>query len=337
MIDPAVERQYSDTKELLALWRTFYDFFVMGVKNDNVTPEKEGQFLEIKSRIAMLHDSFMEALTHNQNIGQEVLNIISRAITLKHLGKQSTADIKKMEIEWHESYLLLNETIGVLEDKRNELAAINETQFRAGKAAGAAKQKVHNFFTSSGFKIVLIIGGVAFATFGVQALGIFDYNELGRYSALKTPYGWGKALTRKFGDPESPWVTMDSWNRTPHSEWPSGVQPPQPRPVDKSEFIRQVPLAEMRPLLEQATEYRKEESPKQHSNPVEVHTFFYPDATKAKEAYEMWRKADEAQQQRLSERMDFFRNVNILSAVKHDDQGTVNAMRVDVFKAPGRS
>ena len=27
MIDPAVERQYSDCKELIALWRTFHDFF----------------------------------------------------------------------------------------------------------------------------------------------------------------------------------------------------------------------------------------------------------------------------------------------------------------------
>ena len=34
MIDPVVERQYSDCKELLALWRTFHDFFVMGIKGE---------------------------------------------------------------------------------------------------------------------------------------------------------------------------------------------------------------------------------------------------------------------------------------------------------------
>lgn len=336
MIDPAVERQYSDTKELLALWRTFYDFFVMGVKNDNITPEKEGQFLEIKSRIAMLHDSFMEALTHNQNIGQEVLNIISRAITLRHLGKQSTADIKKMEIEWHESYLLLNETIGVLEEKRNELALINERQYRAGKVAGAAKQKVNNFLTSPMFKIAVIIAGVLFATFGVQTLGIYDYNELGKIPALKTPYNWGKALVRKFGNPESPWVSIDSWNRTPHSEWPSGVQPPELQSASSDEFIRQVPLASIRPLLNDAKEYRKEVSQKRNSAPVEIHTFFFEDSSKAKEIVDKWRAADKASQQRLSERIDFWRSYNIVSAVKHTDAATVNAMRVDVFKSPDR-
>ncbi|MGI8906950.1 MAG: hypothetical protein ACR2IE_10725 [Candidatus Sumerlaeaceae bacterium] len=332
MIDTTVERQYSDTKELLALWRTFYDYFVLGVKNDNITPEKEGQFLEIKSRIAMLHDSFMEALTANQNIGQEVLNIISRAITLKHLSKQSTADVKKMEIEWHESYLLLNETIGVLEDKRNELAQVNEAQYRAGKVAGVARQKVTGFFTSGGFKLAVIIIVVLFGTIGIQWFGIFDWDELGKVKALNAPYGWGKALVRKFYDPDSPWPAIDAMFRKPQSTWPVGVGVPELKGEPKDEFIAKVPVAAMQPLLAQATEYRKETASVRNKDPVQIHTFLFANTATAKQAIEEWEKVANANLA-MKDNLDFFRNVNIINSVAHSDKDVVNGFRVQVFEA----
>lgn len=332
MIDPTVERQYSDTKELLALWRTFYDYFVLGVKNDNITAEKEAQFLELKSRIAMLHDSFMEALTHNQNIGQEVLNIISRAITLRHLSKQSTADVKKMEIEWHESYLLLNETIGVLEDRRNELANINEAQYRASKAAGAAQQKVVGFFTSPLFKFAMIVAAILFATIGVQFLGIYDYDELGKVKALKTPYNWGKAIVRKVHNPDSPYPAIDAMPRVPHTSWPEGVQAPEIRGQDAADkFIREVPVPSMRPLLQDAVETRSEASKKRNQEDVQIYTFRFKTADEAKKIIDEWQKANEAVKDKFKERMDFFRDTNIISAVYHSDFQTVNMMRDKVF------
>jgi hypothetical protein len=335
MIDSTVERQFSDTRELLSLWRTFYDYFVMAVKKDNITPEKEQQFLEIKSRIAMLHDSFMEALTHNQNIGQEVLNIISRAITLKHVGKQSTADVKKMEIEWHESYLLLNETIGMLEDKRNELANINETQYRAGRAADRAKQKAGNFLRSFYFRATVVTAAVLFATVGVQYLGIYDYDELGKVAALQTPYNWGKALVRKFHNPDSPWPSVEAWPRTPFTQWPEGVQKPEiQNGASRAEFLSKIPAPAMRPILEKATEYRKETSHKQNTNDVIIHTFFFPDTATAKQAMDEWAKANDSAQQRLRETVDFFRSYNIISAVEHSDRNVVNNMRTRVFNEP---
>ena len=196
MIDPAVERQYADCKELLQFWRTFHEYFTIGVKGENLTHENEESFLELKSKIAMLHDSFMEALSHDQNIGQEVLNIITRAITLKHLNRQSAADIKKMEIEWHESYLLLNDTIGALEDKRSELSKVSETHFRAGKAAGVARQRASNFFGSFYLKAAVILAVVLGGTVGVQLSGMYDYNDLGKIGVLETPYAMVKGIWR---------------------------------------------------------------------------------------------------------------------------------------------
>lgn len=341
MIDPVVERQFSDTKELLALWNSFHQFFNLAVKGENITPEKETQFMELKSRIAMLHDSFMDALTTNQNVGQDVLTIITRAITLKHLGRLSTAETKKMEIEWHESYLLLNDTIAELDHRREELAQINETQYRAKKAAGAARQKAGKFFGSFYFKLAVTLAVLLGATIGVQMLGIYDYDELGKKPALTTPYQWGKYVVRKF-KPDSPWVNIEVVPRKGYASWPSGLKAPKTiTDVTKEEGAREVaqkaaPLGIAGPLnaaLAGAQDYRKEESEKSGSKPVEIHSFWYPTAAEAKDALDIWNdaKAKNTQSLPLLTEMTIFRDTNVVIAIMVQDHELLNRMQEYVY------
>ncbi len=344
MIDPAVERQYSDTKELLALWNTFHQFFTMGKSGQEITPEKENQFLEIKSRIAMLHDSFMDALTANQNVGQEVLSIITRAITLKHLGRLSTADVKKMEMDWHESYLLLNDTIAALEHKREELSQINETQYKAGIAAGAARQKAGKFFGSFYFKLAAIIVVVLGATIGVQMFGIYDYNELGKISALKTPFQWGKYAVRMV-DPDSTWPTIDSAYRKGHSGWPEGVKPPVTEAgADKASGVQTIArrtapigiMPQMAAALDKAVEYRKETAEKSGEEPVEIYSFRFNNADDAKAVEKLWDDAESrvntsGNAPEIVRQMDAVRDVNLVTFVFSKRGETMRAIVVKVY------
>lgn len=341
MIDPDVERQFSDTKELLALWNTFHQFFTLGVKGEGITPEKENQFLELKSRIAMLHDSFMDALTTNQNIGQDVLSIITRAITLKHLGRLNTPDVKKMEIEWHEAYLLINDTIAMLDQRRRELAEINESQYRAKKAAGAARQKAGKFFGSTGFKVIAIIVLFLGATIGVQTFGIYDYDELGNISALKTPYQWGKYLVRTI-KPDSPWPNMDVVPRQGYASWPEGVKEPKiEADADKNASIRKIamkaaPFGIAQPLaqgLEKSVEFRKEIAEKGGSQPLEIYTFRFDTAANAKAAYEVWNKAKTHSTTHIPviDEMDFVIKTNVIIVIIAPEKELLWRMVGDVY------
>ncbi|MBM3334873.1 hypothetical protein FJY63_09450, partial [Candidatus Sumerlaeota bacterium] len=171
MIDPVLERHYSDCRELMNLWREYHDFFKMAVSGEGVTPEKEGRFITLKSRIAMLHDSFMDCLEHDQNIGQNVLAIVTRSITLKHVARMSPAEIKKIELEWHESYLLLNETLGGLDDRRKRFAQVSPAQYYRQVYSKKTIEAMHRFVTGWAFKgivgaVVVIAGFVAFLQFG---------------------------------------------------------------------------------------------------------------------------------------------------------------------------
>ncbi|MFH0792528.1 MAG: hypothetical protein V2A74_00685 [bacterium] len=188
MIDQVLERRLADCKELFALWRTFHDFFSSGVKGEDLSHDKEVHFLEIKSRVAMLHDAFMESLTHDHSVGQTILDIVTRSITLKHLNRLSPADIKKMEIEWHESYLLLNETIGMLDEKRQSLAEINATQFHLSNLRKKIMHGVKSFFGSIYFKLGVALGVVLFVIFGLPAMGIFEWSSLRNFKITQGVY-----------------------------------------------------------------------------------------------------------------------------------------------------
>jgi hypothetical protein len=188
MIDPKLEKELEDCRKLATAWRKFHDFFAIGVKGTDIAPDKEAAFLENKSSIAMLHDSFMEALTHDQNIGQNVMGIIARCITLRHVSRLSVAEIKKIEIEWHESYLLLNETIGYLEEKKENLASVSNFQYTMSNfrknLALAAQTVAKSIYT----KIILIILAVVFVVWGIPTFGIYDYHNLKNYRYTEALY-----------------------------------------------------------------------------------------------------------------------------------------------------
>lgn len=331
MVDPEVERQYADTKELLALWQEFYEYFEMAKKGENLTPEKEEAFLDLKSKIAMLHDSFMDALTHDQNIGQNVLDIVTRSISLKHLNRQNIADIKKMEIEWHESYLLLNETVAMLEEKRQQLATMSEAQYKAQKAAGLAQQRVHAILTSIYLKIAVILAAVLFGTVGVQVLGIFDWNTLANYPVFHSPYRLGKKIYRAI-NPNSPWPNIavaDGDRASPAStRWASKPEI-KPDPKDKVLALQPLRASGVADILNKAPEYRKEEVTKGFDK-AEIHTFLLPETSDALTVEQKWNDFVSKNRQ-IEGKFRMVRNVNVITIITGSNDGLINDIKVKVY------
>ncbi|MBN1478438.1 hypothetical protein JXA47_16920 [Candidatus Sumerlaeota bacterium] len=209
MIDPALERNYSDCTELLELWRRFHDIMAQCVKGDAVTNEGEEDFLNVKSRIAMLHDSFMAAIMADKNIAQSMLTIVSRAITLHHLARMSVAEVKKMEIEWHQAFLLLQETLGNLEEKRQELSEISEAVYRAEQFRHRTKQRIDRVLKSNVTKGLIILMGLIFVTVGVQVLGIWDWSKLKDYPATRNAFYYTYDIGLRFFFPHIKYYRLD--------------------------------------------------------------------------------------------------------------------------------
>jgi hypothetical protein len=46
------------------------------------------------------------------------MNIVSAATSLEAIYSQSEVSVKKMQQEWHRAFISINETLGLLEDKK---------------------------------------------------------------------------------------------------------------------------------------------------------------------------------------------------------------------------
>ncbi len=78
----------------------------------------ENQFLKIKSKIARTHKVLKEMLMEDYQIDANLMNIVSASTSLESIYSQSEVSVKKMQQEWHRAFISINETLGLLEDKK---------------------------------------------------------------------------------------------------------------------------------------------------------------------------------------------------------------------------
>lgn len=168
MIDPEVEYRIKMLKELMPIWLRFYKILSVAFHPEDITPEHEESFQEIKLIVAERHEAFMKIITHDFHIGQSILLLVKRTISLNEFIQLSPVEINKMSIEWHDANILLNETLGTLEHRQQELAAINASQYKAEQAKKKFIKTVRNFLSSQLFKylvISIVMGVVGFVIY----------------------------------------------------------------------------------------------------------------------------------------------------------------------------
>lgn len=78
----------------------------------------ESQFLKIKSKLAREHQVLRESLGADYKFDAGMMNIIAGATNLESIYSQSEVAVKKLQNEWHRAFISINETLGMLEDKK---------------------------------------------------------------------------------------------------------------------------------------------------------------------------------------------------------------------------
>jgi len=112
-----IEERIGEVRELLQIWMRFYRILSAGFDPENLSDEKEKEFQSIKTIVAQRHRHFMQVITDDEDkfIGQNILNLVKRVISLREFGKLSSLEINKISIEWHDANILLNEILGTFE------------------------------------------------------------------------------------------------------------------------------------------------------------------------------------------------------------------------------
>jgi len=329
MQDPELDRQNADIVQLKAMWQLFMEYFKLGLTGDAPSASNEAKFLEVKSNIAMLHDSLLAAVKGDRQVAQNIMLLVGRCITLRHIGRMTDSDIKKIRIEWNEALIMLDSEISELEQKRAKLAELNPYVYYFNRVRTRVVAKVWNFIGSTGFKATAILAGVSFGIYAFMMLGgaKFMYDT----PALRPVYYFGETFYREFINSSHPYDTIDRmWSRMGslpfNYEWVTNPDFVVQRAVLERELDNPVrapqPLglgAKLRELSEanfkaQGLRYDAKGGP--GGGTLEVYTYLFDQTYKTKDIMREisnWRNTlDDANRGTFNSKFRFFRMVNCI-------------------------
>jgi len=113
-----LERRVELCREFMNDWLLFNQI-LSSYPNPGVNKAQlENQFLKIKSKLAREHRVLQQTLLDDYNLDGNTMNIVSGATNLESIYSQSEVALKKLQTEWHRAFIAINETLGVLEDKK---------------------------------------------------------------------------------------------------------------------------------------------------------------------------------------------------------------------------
>lgn len=118
-----LERRVELCREFMNDWLLFNQILNAYPKADSNKAQLETQFLKIKSKLAREHRVLKDTLQSDYGIDGNLMNIVSGATSLENIYAQSEVSVKKLQTEWHRAFISINETLGVLDDKRSRAEA----------------------------------------------------------------------------------------------------------------------------------------------------------------------------------------------------------------------
>ncbi len=136
----------------------------------------ENQFLKIKSKLARQHRVLQQTLLDDYGLDGNTMNIVSGATSLETTYSQSEVALKKLQTEWHRAFISINETLGILENKKlraeqGEKIFVPTADLSGGGARGGGMD-------SATIKTLLIIGAV------IAVIAVVFYFDIGGIGSM---------------------------------------------------------------------------------------------------------------------------------------------------------
>ncbi len=159
MID-LLERQVKICTEFMNDWLLFNQI-LSAYPSPNVNKAQlENQFLKIKSKLAREHQVLKDTLGTDYKLDGNTMNIVSGATNLEQIYSQSEVAVKKLQNEWHRAFISINETLGVLEDKKSRAEAGEKVMVSGMEPKGSPGVKI-----DENTRTLLILVGVLVLAF----------------------------------------------------------------------------------------------------------------------------------------------------------------------------
>lgn len=170
-----LERRVDLCREFMNDWLLFNQILTTYPNPGVNKAQLENQFLKIKSKLARQHRVLQQTLMDDYSLDGNTMNIVSGATNLEAIYSQSEVALKKLQTEWHRAFIAINETLGVIEDKKAR-AEQGEKIYIATNDLAAGGGGSGGGMDPSTLKTVLIIGAIIAV---IAIVVIFDIGGIG--------------------------------------------------------------------------------------------------------------------------------------------------------------
>ncbi|MCX7920255.1 MAG: hypothetical protein N3A72_11770 [bacterium] len=170
-----IRKQINELELLLEDWITFHGIFD---SNSELMSMSSDEFLTLKNNIARRQEILLDLLESEKEVGQMIMDIISRVATTDYVSQLSDIARKRLESEWNSAFICINETIGLLEkrlDHQMSLARPDQFIVQVVQMAGKGIARV---FQSTWFKFIFSVVLIGLIIYAVFAFGILSSEDL---------------------------------------------------------------------------------------------------------------------------------------------------------------
>lgn len=162
-----LERRVAMCQEFMNDWLLFYQILNAYQNPGANKAQLENQFLKIKSKLAREHRVLKDTLGADYGLDANTMNLVSGATSLETIYQQSDVAIKKLQTEWHRSFISINETLGMLQDKKaraesGEKIFVGVQGGGEGLVSGANNETL--LWVVGSIVLIGVLGGVAYVT-----------------------------------------------------------------------------------------------------------------------------------------------------------------------------
>ena len=106
-------------KEFIELWKKFNQIYKESMGKTAITEEEEGLFLETKSIVARKFQTLVDSLAIERSTVDRTYDVINQILSLGSISTFSEESLRKINNDWHQSYISLNRLLGHLEAEKN--------------------------------------------------------------------------------------------------------------------------------------------------------------------------------------------------------------------------
>jgi hypothetical protein len=111
-----IEYRISCVKKFLEMWVRYDELFQMAHTEKEISQEHENEFFKLKGQMARRHQYLLEYLGKEYGNGkaEPITSYLSDTVTLHNMKDIHFDFFKKLRLQWHATFLLLNEALGYL-------------------------------------------------------------------------------------------------------------------------------------------------------------------------------------------------------------------------------